>query len=251
MPDTFGITILGVIVVGVILAFLKGRSRDACMRHFSGNMVTLEEKTGKTVWGILRAESTGLELAYQTPHQDKKGYIETSYVLYKTEFPNIRAIIRYHDNLSEEDKKRRDRQLRITYHPSAWKKLARKTRSMFNTVRDSVMDLVNIFVGRAAKLTPVAGAMAADKNVGQVKQEMSGFFTTSFEPLLERHIGRMVVLELTKDDKIYEYPGILKDYTAQFIEIMDVSYSTLQESRAKKADLLVPRVYGIVRHLAE
>jgi hypothetical protein len=74
---------------------------------------------------------------------------------------------------------------------------------------------------------------------------------TSFEPLLERHIGKRVVLELTKGGKIFEYPGVLKDYTAEFIEIMDVDYRIKEEQTTRKADLTIPRKYGVIRHLGE
>ena len=41
-----------------------------------------------------------------------------SYLLYKTEFARIAALIRYHKNLSEKDKIRRKSDIERTYHPS-------------------------------------------------------------------------------------------------------------------------------------
>ena len=35
MPDTFAITIIFIIIVTVIAAFVRGRSRDKCMKDFS------------------------------------------------------------------------------------------------------------------------------------------------------------------------------------------------------------------------
>ena len=74
---------------------------------------------------------------------------------------------------------------------------------------------------------------------------------TSYEPLLEKYIGKKVVLELIKADKIIEHCGVLKDYTADFIETMDVDYKISQDQPPRKADLVVPRKYGVVRHLGE
>jgi hypothetical protein len=84
-----------------------------------------------------------------------------------------------------------------------------------------------------------------------MKQELMGSVGTSYEPLLEKRIGRKVVLELIKSDKVIEYPGVLKDYTSEFIEIMDVDYATGEDEPARKADMVVFRKYGLVRHLAE
>jgi hypothetical protein len=84
-----------------------------------------------------------------------------------------------------------------------------------------------------------------------MKQELVGAVGTSFEPLLERYIGHKVVLKVTRADKMFEYCGVLKDYTAEFIEIMDVEYKAQQEQAAQKVDLVVLRKYGTVRHLGE
>ena len=78
-----------------------------------------------------------------------------------------------------------------------------------------------------------------------------GSVGTSYEPLLERYIGRKVVLVLIKGDKIFEHSGVLKDYTAEFIEIMDVDYKVQEDQPAKKADIVAFRKYGLVRHLGE
>ncbi len=114
------------------------------------------------------------------------------------------------------------------------------------------MDAVNLLIGRVKRTTSIGATLTSqDKYASQLKQELMGFMGTSFEPLLERHIGKRVVLELTKGDKIFEYPGVLKDYTAEFIEIMDVDYKIKEDQTARKADLVIPRRYGVIRHLGE
>jgi hypothetical protein len=56
---------------------------------------------------------------------------------------------------------------------------------------------------------------------------------------------------MIKGDKIFEYCGVLKEYTAEFIEIMDVNYASNLSQPTRKADLVVPRKHGLIRHLAE
>ena len=43
--------------------------------------------------------------------------------------------------------------------------------------------------------------------------------------------------------------GILQDYTSEFIEILDVDYRTTDDHTDQKADLVVSRRYGVIRHL--
>ncbi|OYD17474.1 hypothetical protein CH333_00865 [candidate division WOR-3 bacterium JGI_Cruoil_03_44_89] len=252
MPDTFAITIVSIIIFTVVAAFIRGRTRDKCLRDFSNDPVTLEETSGKIIWGELSVVNTGLELIYTTRHKDKSGHDETSYILYKHEYSNIQALIRYHDELNEQKKKEREKELKRTYHPTALRRLERRIQNFFKTVRDSIMDIVNLLIGQAKRTTSVGAVLTSqDKYASKMKKELIGSMGTSFEPLLERHIGKRVVLELTKGDKIFEYPGVLKEYTSDFIEIMDVDYRIKEGKTVRKADLVVPRKYGVIRHLGE
>jgi hypothetical protein len=114
------------------------------------------------------------------------------------------------------------------------------------------MEVLNMLISQARKATPSGAVLSSqDKYVSQMKQELIGSVGTSFEPLLERYIGHKVLLELIKGDKVFEYCGVLKDYTAEFIEIMDVNYKVKENEPAKKADLVVLRKYGVIRHLGE
>lgn len=251
MPDALTITIIFIVLVALVGAFVRRRKRDKCLNDFSKNMVTLEETDGKRSWGKLRVENTGLELIYAARQEDEQGHEEASYILYKFEYPKIQALVRYHDELSEVHKKAREKELKRTYHPGLFRRLRRWMMNVFKTVRDSVMEVLNIAMTAARKASPAAGVLTSqDKYVSQMKEELMGSVGTSYEPLLERYIGHKVVLELIRGDKIFEYCGVLKEYTADFIEIMDVNYKVAEEA-GRRADLVVPRKYGVVRHMGE
>jgi hypothetical protein len=161
-------------------------------------------------------------------------------------------MIRFHDDLSEKNKKEREKELERTYHPKWHRRFKRRLLNVFRTVRDSIVEIINLLISQAKRATPAGKVLSTqDKYVTQMKQELVGSVGTSFEPLLERYIGRKVVLEMFKGDKVLEFCGVLKDYTADFIEIMDVNYAVKQDEPKRRADLVVPRKLGVVRHLAE
>lgn len=246
------ITIVFIILATMVGAFLRKRNRDNCLRDFEHNMVTLEEISGKTVWGKLRVENTGLEFIYSDKYQDTDGHEEASYILYKYEYPNIQAVIRFHDKLSDKNKMAREKELKRAYHPGAWRRFKRKLLNIFRTVRDSVAEIINVLISQVKKTTPAGRILTTqDKYVSQMKQELMDSVGTSYEPLLERYIGNRVVLEMIKGDKVLEYSGVLKEYTADFIEIMDTNYSSIETEPVRKADIVVPRKLGVVRHLGE
>ena len=246
------ITIIFIILAAGVGAFIRKRSRDKCLRDFEQNMVTLEDTAGKKIWGKLRVENTGLEFVYPQKQKDPDGHEEASYILYKYEYPRIGAVARFHDELSDRNKKGREKELKRTYHPGFWRRLKRRVLNVFRTVRDSVVEIVNLLISQAKKATPAGKVLTSqDKYVTQMKKELAGSVGASYEPLLERYIGHRVVLEMSKGDKLDKYWGVLKDYTAEFVEIMDVDYQVNETAPVRKADLVVPRKYSVVRHLGE
>jgi len=250
MQDTFAITILFIFICTLFGAFIKGRSKDRCLNDFSDFPVTLKREDGKIVWGRCRIENSGLELVYDKPHLDADdGHIEKSYILYKAEFGAIRAIARYVDALSSEELKIRDKVLKRTIEPSLYSVFLRKIRNIFGTIRDSIMEVASLLLGRMKTAHPGAKILQGqDKYISQIQQQSISAVGTSYEPILERYIGKKMVLDVKEGDQRKECTGILKDYTIEFIEILDTDFACEEGQLSRKADLIVPRNIGIVRH---
>ncbi len=251
--DSLTITIIFIILSTVIGAFIKGRMRDKCLIDFVNDLVNIELKDGKVVWGFLRLEATGLELKYKERYLNKNNnYTEASFVLYKNEYPNIQCITRFLDDLGDKNKKKRDRSLNCIYHQKRLGRMKRNIRNFFATVKDSIMEVANLLIGKAKQIAPMGKVLSSqDKYVSQMQTGVFSSLNTSFEPLLEKHIGKKVILQLSREGKIIEYLGILKGYTAQFLELIDVAYRSPRQEKARIADILVPRATGIIRHLSE
>jgi len=252
MFDSFWITILFIVIVAAVVVLMRRKSSDKCLKDFSGDMVTLENTSGSMCVGTLQTEHTGLELIYPYKQKSKDGYDETSYILYKYEYPTIQALVRYHDLLDEKGRKKREKELKKTYHPRFLRRFKRQLVNMFKTAKDSVMEILNLIIAQAKRTTGVGTVLSSqDKYVTQVKQELAGGIGTAFEPLLEKYIGHKVILELIKGDTVVTFLGVLKEYTAEFIEVMDVGYKGKEDKEARTTDLIVLRKYGTVRHFAE
>ncbi|MFQ5953218.1 MAG: hypothetical protein ACE5JK_07425 [Candidatus Omnitrophota bacterium] len=253
MPDTFALTIIFIVVSTVVGAFIKGRTRDRCLKSLSGCPVTLERKDGKRVWGKARVENSGLELVYPEPYLDEKdNHAETSYILYKNEYEMIHTLIRYVDDLDPRLQKLRLKDFEKSRHPKWYSRLMRKIRNIFGTVRDSIVEVMNLFMGRIKTAVPAGKILQGqDKYTSALQQQAMTTIGTSYEPILERYIGKKVVLALMKGDEKEEYSGILRDYTTEFITILDTEYKGADDEASRKADLVVPRAAGIIRHLGE
>lgn len=212
-----------VLSIGALLSgFLKGRERDRVLKDFSGYHVTLETLKGHLVWGDMHLHGTGLELVYRSDVQDEH-HIETTYILYKEEFSEIQAIYRYLDELAGPQWEKRQQELRRTFHPGIGRQLRRHSRNFLNTISDSLSQAVGILVGYAQVSTKKISA-GSDQYLSKVSQSIIGYVGTKYDPLLERYVGTKVVVEVTEGGVTYEHIGILKDYTADYLEILDVQY---------------------------
>ena len=64
--------------------------------------------------------------------------------------------------------------------------------------------------------------------LGKFSGQVIGQTGSMYDPLLERYIGHRVVVELAEGDEIDEHVGILKNYSGDFIEILEVQYPQRQ-----------------------
>lgn len=221
-------TVALIFIVSLLGAYMRANRRDPCLRAFDGFHITLERVDGKHVWGKMELESTGLELRYRGTIQDES-HIESSYILYSEEYKDIRAIFRYVDDLTEENRKKRTDDVEKSIHPNLWRRLIRRFQIFVTMASDSMGEVMGLLVGRLRK--PV-GRYITDSSEAYLKNlgvHMIGHVGTAHDPLLERYIGEKVVVEvLESGDEIHEHVGIFKNYSPDFIEILDVQFPQRQ-----------------------
>ncbi len=244
------VTIIFIIITTIVSAIISSRRRDRCLTSFSGFMVTLLEKDGKRVWGNLAVEASGLELLYSEDYRDED-HIETSYILFKEEYDRLYLLLRFHSELSEANKRKRIQEVKKAYHPWPPRLLARKARNIANTCKDSIFEVLGLVMTRAKTANPALATLASQqKSIKRVEKDVAGYLGRAYDPILEKHIGKRVVLEVTTiDEEVQEHVGIFKEYSRQFLQVMDVSYP--DGDQTKLCDIIVPRSHAFIRHGAE
>ena len=123
-----------------------------------------------------------------------------SSVIYKTEYPEIQAIVRFHDQLDSD--KRQDIEEENSAAASILQKMRRMVMNIFKTMRDSAIEVVDLVLTQAKKAKKTGAALTAqDKQVTTIKQELLGAAGNAYEPLLENHIGDRVIVYMKKGEK--------------------------------------------------
>lgn len=229
MVDWSFILTLGVIIFAALLgSWLRASYKDRCLRDFDGYQVTVERKDGHIVWGELDLHPTGFELDYSSDVQDD-GHMETSYVYYKDEFGDLHAIYRYARDLTPELQARRAHSVEQSLHPGIMRRLRRSLRNFLSTAADSFADALTMTMGRVKRKGAALMTDTSQTYMRGISKDVFGYVGTSFDPLLERLVGTRVVMELVEDEVVHEHAGTFKEYSADFLELLDVYYPLPQE----------------------
>lgn len=236
--DPFTLTVLIIFASALIAGFLKSTLKDRCMKDFHKFPVVAKLKNGKAVWGDFFIESTGFYLNYKSPYINKD-HLETGFILYKAEYPTLQGLFRLVEDLSEEDKKRRNAKSLV--FEQGWIFSLRKSfRNFFAAVKDALTDTFSLFLGKfALKSAVVSQNQAYVQRMGEGVFEYVG---NSYDPVLEKLIGSRVIVELSVRGQWKEYEGLLRNYTKDFIEVLSMKLPLEVHSLMYSSEL---EIFGI------
>lgn len=225
--DTTLLTIAALLVLATLLAIARSRRRDRCLKSLDDFNVTLAEQGGDLTWGRAAIFSTGFEIEYSKAVAAREGHLERSFIFYKDQFGAMEALYRCPEGLSDEQRARREKMIDRTAHPGWGRRLLRWIRNWMGMVRDALVQAVGLIIGVAKTQAPGSAVFSSqEQNVKALSGEIIGHTGNAFDPLLERHLFTQVVVEITAGGVTRNYCGWLKDYTSEFIEVLDAYANT-------------------------
>ncbi|MGM0401131.1 MAG: hypothetical protein ACQEQT_07520 [Chloroflexota bacterium] len=224
MNVSFLVTVGIILVATLIGSALRARHKDRCLEDVDGFPVLVEHRDGRVIWGVMTLAPTGFELRYQRNVDDDLMYAKTSYVFYQNEYANIQAIYRHVDALSPDDRERRDRAWERILHPGPLHYMVRMVKNFVNTAIDSLTEIFGLFLKSSQPLSSGMVLAPGQTHLQGLTKEVLGYVGTSYDPLLEGFVGVQAVAELSVGEHVYEYVGILQEYSARFLELLDVYF---------------------------
>lgn len=245
LDDLFWMTVLAVFALTIIGALVRTRQRDKCLKLLNDHHVTYLPVDGEPMWGDLCVTSSGLELCFDAPYVNRRGLTKTSTLVFKDELVKCLALCRTVHGLTDEERGQREKQIRRSFHPGPLRRLWRWFRNLTNTLRDAINNTLSMFIGRMTKTGAPGGAIHSQKGrlseVGGTFIAMAG---NAYEPLLERHIGKPVILELLSPVEAphaySEIPGYLVDYSNEFIAVFSLSHEPLEQMSIEVVETTEP-----------
>jgi hypothetical protein len=246
--DTFLLTIILIVLSTLIIAFIKRVHIDKSLKGFRDDFVNVIRHDKSMLRGKLDVKNTGLELLYKVDSDDQN-HSELSYIIYKAEYPAVAYIARYAKDMNAKNAKRRLKAMKRAYHPNIFRKIGRGINNFFRTIKDALMD---IFTQLSGKITSMSGNTAVTQSSSyttKINQELVNTMDTSYDPILEKYIGNVVVAEVKQGEELFKVTGVLKEYTAKYYELWDVDLPG--DNDTERCDILLPTATSRVRHVGE
>ena len=121
--------------------------------------------------------------------------------------------------------------------------MKRTINIFFNITKDAIFELSETMLSKT-KLS----SLNQTEFVESIKNHTSQSATiSSYQPIWERYIGKKVVLEQIINNIKIEHSGVLKEYSANYILLFDVSLEN--ENQIQNSDIIFPRENSVIRNL--
>ncbi len=223
--NTLAITIIVIFTTTLLVSYFKSTAKDRCLKDFRSFQTLVILKNNNSLWGRLIIESSGVVLEYPESY-DNVTHLERGYIIYRGEFSILHGLFRIVDQLTAEELRLRER-TSLVFERSWIVNIRRVLRNFFAAVRDAIVDTFSLFLGR---ITPKSAVVAGNqKHVKSVGESFIDYVGNSYDSILERLIGKRVIIEVSRDGKWTEYEGTMRNYTKDFVEVlstyMPISYS--------------------------
>ncbi|MEA2071302.1 MAG: hypothetical protein U9O98_08430 [Asgard group archaeon] len=231
--DPFVLTIIIIFATGITISVLRTTVKDPCLKDFRKDSSIVLMKNEKPVFGKLELKSSGLILHYHEPYESGDHY-ESSFIIYKSEFAAIKNVIRIVNDLDENESRRRNiRSLLIKR--SFFSSIRRFLRNVFALLRDSLVDTFRLFVGRTSPKSSILSS--GGTYINKVGESFVDYVGNAYDPILEKLIGREIVVEISENGQWKEFTGVLRNYSKDFLEVLSIEMPVTLEIPAAKSIL--------------
>ena len=218
--DLFWASLALIFLCAIIGAVVSRRQRDRCLRLLDDFHVTLCRDDGENFWGDLVVYPQGLELRFDKPHITRFGLQKRGVLIYEKEQVSYIGLFRTLSELTQEEKIQRQDQVISRFRPGPVRRFLRGARNWVGTIQDAFTQAITVALGQVQRTNPAMKSRQTElKNLGQ---QLVGATGNSWEPMLERLMGKPVVVEVKTpgmENGLTELSGYLAEYSSKYIAI--------------------------------
>jgi len=240
MSNLLVLSLVLIFIVALVGSYVRHRQLDRVLRELVGFHVTVQMQV-EHIWGKFKLYSNAIELLFSQVYTNHRGTELTSFIVFNEQMIAVQAIYRYHDELTPQNQQRRLAQIQRARNPDWWRRAKRSLRNFMVAFKEAISESIGMMASRVQQQTSMALLKGADgklKSVGDEILDMAG--NAAYDPVLEHYIFGRVVFENTdlEGNKV-EYAGILEEYSAAWVSILDCYLNAENELSLSDASRLM------------
>jgi len=233
IEGSFGLTILFIFVTAIITVVVQGRKKDRCLKFLHDYHVSYLTTQGQVIWGNALVYSKGLELVFDAPYRTQRGIYKTSQLLWEADLANCLALCRADDALTDKEQRKRRRHVRKSFRLGPIRRMRRSLHNIMSTLKDAFSKAMGTVMGQLSKGVAKTNVLVTQKaGVEQIGQSALTAAGNAYEPMLERHIGKPVILHVATPtgptQQFIDIPGYLVDYSDKYVAVFNVDHEPIQ-----------------------
>ncbi len=239
--SNFLILSIGLIFVFALAgSYLRHHHLDRVLQDLIGFHVTMRMQS-EQIWGNFKLYSNAVELKFSQVYTNQRGTDLTSFIVFKEQMGAVDSILRYHDELTPQNQQRRIAQIERARNPDWYRRFKRSLRNFMVAFKEAIAESIGLMASRVQQQASLALLKSADgklKSMGNNILNMAG--NAAYDPVLEHYIFSRVVFENTDSEgNNTEYSGILEEYSAGWVSILDCYLNTQDELSLVDANRLM------------
>ncbi|MDA1192478.1 MAG: hypothetical protein O3A46_12445, partial [Candidatus Poribacteria bacterium] len=209
------------ITVAVLRAIVEAVRRDRIMRRHNKNYGVLLHDSSRYT-GIVKLILQDVEIASEKTDVSGK---DSGRLFTKANFQEkMKALVRYHDEFTEQEAEERRVFAERIYNPSLLGKFSRRVQSAARQMSEAVKTIYEEAIGKPlrTRLKQFQGGAQLSELADTGVEETSGVSVggASYRLLIDRLIGtRVIALAEGR-----EYECVLADYTTDYYQLLDVEF---------------------------
>jgi|GEM_PF-1324700 len=222
MDKVLFFSILLVFAGALVGSVMQHRWLDRVLKDLRGYHVTAR-MGDKRIWGEFNLFSNAIEFIYSRPYTNRRGHLLTSFIVFSEQNNDIDAIFRFHDELTPKNQVRRLKEIERVTHPGLFLRIKRKIRNFMVAFREAIDESIGLLMSRVQKRASSNLLKDQGDYLTKIRKNTLGMVSTAaYDPVLEHYINHRVVFEAGKvNEQRVEYAGVLKEYSANWISILD------------------------------
>ena len=201
---------------------MRHRHLDRVLQDLVGFHVTVQMQAER-IWGKFKLYSNAVELLFSQPFTNHRNTTLTSFIVFKEQMSVVDAIFRFHDELTPQNQLRRLEQIERARNPDWIRRTKRSLRNFMVAFKEAISESIGLMASRVQQHSNLAALKGADgklKSMGNNLLDMAG--NAAYDPVLEHYIFRRVVFENVDSQGLkVEYTGILEEYSASWVSLLD------------------------------